>query len=148
LREIESARSDFDGADGLTMGPDPGSEQKAPAVFDGREVTRWTIAIFVAASAFASSVWARAFLYKGGEPPELLVWAISTLIGVVVGTVCAPPQRSRAARSLFIGLALSLSLAILLVDVASNHGSNATDVERVAGAVIGGIAARLILRRA
>jgi uncharacterized membrane protein YfcA len=98
-------------------------------------------------SAFATSVWARAFLYKGGEPPELLVWAISTVIGVIVGTVCAPPQRSRAARALFIGLALSVSLAVLLVDVASRHGPNATDVERVAGAVIGGIAARLILRR-
>jgi hypothetical protein len=37
---------------------------------------------------------------------------------------------------------------VLLVDVASRHWPNAMDVERVAGAVIGGIAARFILRRA
>jgi hypothetical protein len=129
------------------MGPDPGSEHKAPAVFDGRDVTRWAIAIFMAALAFAISVWARALLSKGGEPPELWVWAISTVVGVIVGTVCAPPQRSRAALSVFIGLALFVSLAVLLVDVTSGHGPNTTDIERVAGAVIGGIAARLILRR-
>jgi hypothetical protein len=45
-------------------------------------------------------------------------------------------------------LALSVSLAVLLVDVASRHWPNAMDVEWVAGAVIGGIAARFILRRA
>jgi hypothetical protein len=139
---------DTGGKKDLSAGPDPGSEHKAPAVFDGRDVTRWAIAIFAAASAFATSVWARAFLYKGGEPHELPVWAISTVMGVTFGTVCAPPQRSRAARALFIGLALSLSLAVLLVDVASRHWLNAMDVERVAGAVIGGIAARFILRRA
>jgi hypothetical protein len=120
-----------------------------PAVFQSRDFTRWAIAIFAAASAFATIVWARAFLYKEGEPGELQVWAVSTVVGVIVGTVCAPPQRSRAARSFFIGLAVSVSLVLLLGDVPSRHRLTATThVERVAGAVIGGIAARLILRRA
>jgi hypothetical protein len=45
------------------------------------------------------------------------------------------------ARSLHWLGVLSVSLAVLLVDVASRHWLNAMDVERVAGAVIGGIAA-------
>jgi type III secretory pathway component EscS len=130
------------------MGPDPNNEHEAPVVFGGLDITRWAFAIFAAASAFAITVAARAFLYKGGEPGELPVWAVSTVVGVIVGTVCAPPQRSRAARSFFIGLAVSVSLVLLLGDVASSHRLNATGVERLAGAVIGGIAARLILLRA
>jgi hypothetical protein len=131
------------------MGADSGNGTKKYAVFRSRDFTRWALAIFAATSIFATIVWARAFLYKGGEPGELQIWALSTVAGVITGTMCAPPQRSRAARSFFIGLAVSVSLLALLGDVALRHTLSAsTDFERLLGTVIGGIAGRLILHRA
>jgi hypothetical protein len=130
------------------MAPDPGSENKARAIFNGRKIGRWTAAILAAASAFLITVGARAFLYKGHAPGELPVWAVATVVAAVVGTVCAPPQHSKASRSLFIGLAVSVSVILLLGGVAARHKLEAVDIERVAGAVVGGITARFILRRA
>ncbi len=90
----------------------------------------------------------RAFIYKGGEPNGLFVWGMATVVGVIAGTVCAPPQHGQRARSLFIGLAIAASVVALLVGVASRHGLSAPDIERVLGTVIGAIAARILLRRA
>jgi hypothetical protein len=113
-----------------------------------REIARWAVAILGAVSAFAIAVAARGFLYKVGEPDDLPVWALSTVAGVVVGTVCAPPQHRKASRALFIGLAVSASVIMLLGGVAARHSVDAADVKRVAGATVGGIAVWIILRRA
>jgi hypothetical protein len=114
----------------------------------GQEIARWAVAILGAIAAFAIAVAARGFLYKGGEPDELSVWAVSTVAGAIVGTVCAPPQHRKAARFLFIGLAVSASVIMLLGGVAARHSVDAADVKRVAGATVGGIAVWIILRRA
>jgi uncharacterized membrane protein YfcA len=114
----------------------------------GRQIPRWAVAVLVAASVFAAMVAAHGFLYKGGEPDELPVWAVSTVVGVIIGTVCAPPQHHKASRSLFIGLAVTASVIMLLGTVAARHSLDATDAKRVAGAMVGGIVAWMILRRA
>jgi hypothetical protein len=114
---------------------------------EAREIARWATAVLAAITAFAISVEVHGLLYKDGEPDELLVWAISTVIGVIVGTVCAP-RGGKSSVYLFVGLAVSASVVMLLGSVAAQHSLDATDVKRVIGAMAGGIAARIILRRA
>lgn len=114
----------------------------------GQEIARWAVAILGAVSAFAITVAVRGFLYKAGEPDDLPVWALATVAGAVVGTVCAPPQHRKASRTLFISLAVSASVIMLLGGVAARHSLDATDAKRVAGAMVGGIVAWMILRRA
>jgi hypothetical protein len=130
------------------MDADSGNEDKIPAILRIPDPIRWAIAIFAAASTFALFVWARAFLYKGGEPPEVAVWAVSTAYAVFVGTVLAPPRFPKAVRAFLISLAVCVSLMLALGDVVLRHKLMATDVERVLGAVIGVIVARYVLRRA
>ena len=135
---------------GLVGGSVDGGADEAPvsrAMSKGEEIARWTVAILGAISAFAIAVAARGFLYKAGEPDELSVWAVSTVAGVIVGTVSAPPQHRKASRALFIGLAVSASVIMLLGGVAAPHSVDAADVKRVAGSTVGGIAAWIILRR-
>jgi hypothetical protein len=129
------------------MHPDPSRERTARAMCKDEEIARWAFAVLAAGSAFAIGVEVRGLLYKGGEPDELLVWAISTVAGVIVGTVCAP-RGGKDSVDLFIGLAVSASMGMLLGSVAAQHSLDATDVKRVIAAAVGGIAARIILRRA
>jgi len=128
--------------------PDPGSAPPSRSIFEGHGAARWAFAILAAGAAFALTVATHAFIYKGGEPNDLFVWGVASVVGVIAGTVCAPPQYGKRARSLFIGLAIAAFLVALLVSVASRHGLRAPQVERVLGTVIGAIAARILLRRA
>ena len=68
----------------------------SPIMRKGQDIARWAVAILAAASAFAITVAARGFLYKAGDPDDLPVWALSTVAGAIVGTVCAPPQHRKA----------------------------------------------------
>jgi hypothetical protein len=101
---------------------------------------RWALAILAAVLAFAIVVTAKGFLYKGSEPSELPIWALATVAGCLVGTSVTPPGHGKAARNLFIAMAVVTS-AIRVLQSLGEPTFIAADVYPVVGSVIGGVMA-------
>jgi ABC-type branched-subunit amino acid transport system permease subunit len=100
--------------------------------------------MLAAVSAIVIMVAAKGFIYKGGEPNDLLVWAIATVAGCLVGTSVAPPSHRKSARYLCIAMAVFGSVILVLRSFVE-HTFTATDVYAVLGSVIGGVIAWAII---